>query len=300
MTGTISTPQKIVILGANGQIGRVLFGALGNCFPQAELLGCVRRARLHFEGVSGDVRRRSVVFDPQENDWNMLGNVDVIVNCIGAIDEHKTSFENAHILPVLAMLDNRTKPGNPRIIQVSALGASPASPSAFMRTKAFAEQLVLGQPDTYVIRPSIVCTPGTMLVAALQRLKKLFAFTGARVPFPAQFLATKVQPVLPGDLADVVCAIAEHGNETRKIDVAGEEEIRLEQLLQLAAIKPVPAPRKLSNLLWGMAKYLPLNFLSDEQYQLLHTDNIADVREMETLLGRKAESSLPFWEKSFR
>lgn len=294
------SPQKIAILGANGQVGRVLFDAFAKRFPRAEIIGCVRRERLHFEGVSGDVRCHSIVFDPLKNDWGALGKVDVIVNCIGAIDERNVSFETAHILPVLALLDNRSRIGNPRIIQVSALGASPVSPSAFMRTKAFAEQLVLGAQDAYVVRPSIVCTPGTMLVTALKRLKKLFAFTGGRVPFPAHFLDTKIQPVLPGDFADVVCVLAERGGAVRKIDVAGAAQVRLYELLRIASLKPLPVPRKLSGLLWRVAKHLPLHLLSDEQYQLLHTDNIADIHEMELLLGRKAESSLPYWEKSFR
>jgi uncharacterized protein YbjT (DUF2867 family) len=300
MTSSFSSPQRIAILGANGQIGRVLFGTLRNCFPQAEILGCVRRQRLHFEGVSGDTRQRSIVFDPLESDWKILEKTDVVVNCIGAIDERGGSFERAHILPVLALLDNRARIGNPRIIQVSALGASPTSHSAFMRTKAFAEQLVLGQPGTYVIRPSIVCTTGTMLVMAIKRLKKLFAFTGGRVPFPAPFLQTKIQPVLPADLADVVCALAKRGGEMRKVDVAGAEEITLEQLLCLAKLKPLAVPQKFSGLLWGVARHLPPGLLTDEQYRLLGENNVADIREMEMLLGRKAESSLPFWEKSLR
>src|ERR1044072_40871 len=121
--------MRIAILGANGQIGRVLFAGLEKQFPAAEILACVRKDKLHFEGVAGNHLQRSVIFDPLQDDWEKLGKLDVLINCIGAIDETKNSFEETHILPALKMIDNREKTDRPRIIQVSALGASAVSVS---------------------------------------------------------------------------------------------------------------------------------------------------------------------------
>ena len=90
--------MRIVILGANGQIGRHVYQRACNSFPHAEVLGCVRQKHLHFEGCTGDKMQHSFVFDPFTDDWQKLGKVDVLVNCIGIIRESgDITFEKAHI-----------------------------------------------------------------------------------------------------------------------------------------------------------------------------------------------------------
>jgi NADH dehydrogenase len=286
--------MRIVLLGANGQLGRVIFSALCSRFPDSEILACVRRNRLHFEGVVGNTRQHSFAFDPLVDDWKTLGSADVLINCIGAIDERIHSFEKVHVLPVLRLSDHFEMLGKPRVIQVSAMGASPFSMSAFQRTKAFAEELVLRFPGSYVVRPSIVCTRGTMLA---QRLKQ---FAGRRVFFPEHFLRTKIQPVAPADLADVVCRLVQENFPERVINVAGPEEISVGQLLNTAAIRPVMIPRKLSLLLWKLVRPFVRSTMSDEQFRLLGESNTGDTSAMEKLLGRKPAFVKSFWKEELK
>lgn len=283
--------MRIAILGANGQIGRVLFAGLSKQFPAAEILGCVRKNKLHFEGVAGNHLQRSVVFNPLEDDWKLLGKLNVIINCIGAIDEVKNPFEKTHILPALNMIDNRELLGNPRIIQISALGASPLSISRFMRTKHIADASVLNQPDAFVVKPSIVCTHETMLVKSIHRLQKFSRFTFGRIPVPQKFMQTKIQSVDPKDVLETIVKIVNGEISKREIEVVGADQIALSKLLEWAELHPIVVPQKVADVFWKIFKPALRNFLNDEQYQLLKQDNIAS--ENETAAHRR--STLAFW-----
>jgi uncharacterized protein YbjT (DUF2867 family) len=288
--------MRIAILGANGQIGKILFESIAKQFPMAELLACVRKQHLHFEGVAGNHLQRSVVFSPCENEWGELGKLNVLINCIGSINENKNSFEEVHILPVLKMLDNKNKVGNPKIIQVSALGASVDSISRFLRTKSFADEMLLQQENTFVIRPSIVCTHNTMLVKSIHQLQKMARFTSGKTLVPENFLNTKIQPVDPRDIADVVCKIINEEITERKIDLPGPEIISLEELFHLAHLRPIKISQKSSDRIWRLTKYFCKSILSNEQYQLLKKDNIADYKFAEKTTGQKFRNTKSFWE----
>src|SRR5687768_12716229 len=105
------TPMKIMILGASGQIGSVIYGALK---ASNNVVGTSRRQ-------SGEFLK----FDPFKDDWSALGKCQVLINCIGQIEATSTfKFYKIHVELTQLMLKNRGLIGNPRIIQISALGAS--------------------------------------------------------------------------------------------------------------------------------------------------------------------------------
>jgi NADH dehydrogenase len=287
--------MRIVILGANGQIGRTAFAALRKQFPEAEILACVRAPHLHFEGAAGDHRQRSVIFDALHDDWSALGKTDLVINCIGAIDEKQSSFEAVHVLPLLRISDHFEAIGKPRVIQVSALGASPDSPSAFLRTKAIADRLALRLPHSVVIRPSIVCTEGTMLEKKLLALKRISRFFFGRMLLPEQFSATKIQPVCATDLGLLLAKVAEHLPDERIICAVGQETIRLASLAEMAGIKMHIAGKRLSSFLVKFVFPFLRKQVSKEQQALLQRDNCASADTMSRLLGRKPASTAAFW-----
>ena len=287
--------MRIVILGANGQIGRIAFAAMRKQFPEAEILACVRAPHLHFEGAAGDHQHRSVIFDALHNDWNSLGKTDLVINCIGAIDEKQSSFEAVHVLPLLRLTDHFDALGKPRLIQVSALGASPDSPSAFLRTKAIADQLALRLPHSVVIRPSIVCTEGTMLEKKLLALKRLSVFLAGRMMLPEQFSATKIQPVCARDLGLLLAKVAERLPDERIICAVGPETIRFASLVEMAGVKLHSAGKTLSFFLLKFAFPLLRKLVSKEQQLLLQRDNCASAETMSRLLGREPAGTYAFW-----
>lgn len=289
--------MRIVILGASGQLGRIIFDSLRKKIPEAEILACVRPKHLHFEGVAGDHKQRSVIFDPMQSDWSSLGKTDFIINCIGAIDESETTFEKIHLLPLFHLKEQFEKLGRPKLIQISALGARPDSPSAFMRTKWIAEKIALQVPGAHVIRPSIVCTEGTMMVRSLRRLKKMARLSKGKMLFPEEALHTEIQPVAPEDLAALVTELIRSNHEEQIIELTGAEKFEMEDLLSIAKIRPLLLSGKPAALLMKLLSPFVKNILSNEQFLLLRENNTAANSIAEKIIGRNLRKTKSFWEK---
>jgi|GEM_PF-421246 len=290
--------MRIVILGANGQIGRSIYAALDRTLPQAEIIAAVRRPHLHFEGCTGDRQHRSIVFDPFADDWTPLGRVDVLINCIGAIRETKRmSFRRVHAGLAQEILEHRKAIGFPRIIQLSALGAELDSASAFLRAKAEADALLLREENTYVLRPSIVCTPGTMLVRKLRALRKISRFCFGKIFLPEKFLQTKIQPLAAEDLGELVRKMIDAAPPQRTLCAAGPHAFTLRELiaLSLPAVQVKAIPQKLFDRFYAIFGFLLRPLLSREQDVLLRKDNVSCSPAAGKWLGRPLRSTEAFW-----
>lgn len=293
--------KRIAIIGASGQIGRLITNALKQQFLDAEILALSRQTQLVQHGYT--------VFDPAADDWSNLGKIDILINCAGIIQESKNAaFHQVHVDLIYSIIENRQLINNPRIIHISALGADPLHPIAFLKTKGIGDQILLKQQDTYILRPSIVCTPNALLV---QKFKILFELS-SRYLFnltllPTGFSKTRIQPVMPVDLEKVVVELCKQNPEQKIWNVVGAEEISFGWLMELASkvrnqkLTTIEIPK---NLVASVTK----NFISVwfpglinyDQFQLLFKDNIADKRPMEQLIGKKAESTIAFWENEFK
>ena len=180
---------------------------------------------------------------------------------------------------------------------MSALGADENSASRFLRTKGIADEELLRHPDAVVVRPSIVCTPGTMLSKKLLLLQKLCRFSGGILPFPRRMLETKLQPVAVEDLAELVSCLCAIEPMPKVVEVGGKEVYTLRQLLTLipACRKIIPFPQPVfDRLIPLLCRFFP-SLIEKEQQVLLQQDNIAKTRTCERLLGRTMTSTLAFW-----
>ncbi|WP_114783564.1 Rossmann-fold NAD(P)-binding domain-containing protein [Botryobacter ruber] len=292
--------MRIVVLGANGQLGSRILARLLQEYPQAQVVGCVREKSIASVKGNAGFLQHLLPFNPFRDDWAALGKVDVLINCIGIIRETASlSFEQAHLGLTKLMLQHREQLGNPKLIQLSALGADPQSPSGFLRTKGQADALLLTQRATVVVRPSIVCTPGTMLSRKLQLVKKLCRFTGGLLLFPEQFLETKLQPVAVADLTALVSQLCLQREHPAVVEVAGKERYTLRQLLELVPTcrNILPLPQALFRMFSPLLYRLFPALIDKEQAVLLQHDNIAETDACEKILGRPMASTLPFWQQ---
>lgn len=284
--------MKIVILGASGQIGSVIFNGL---------------KRDH--DVVGTSRSRSdkyLRFDPFSDDWSVLGTPDILINCVGQIDaQGKNGFDRIHAGLVKTILANRQRLGNPRIIQISALGASPDHPVDFLRTKGVADDLLLCQPDTAVIRPSIVCTHRTMIVKKMIMLSTLGRYSFGMLPVPAGFLRTRIQPIMPEDLLELVRKVCIDCN-VKQVDAVGPVALTFHDIIGMLEqsttrnLRMIEVPKAASDLVAGniLPAILP-GVISAQQYQLLFHDNVGNVDACERLLDRMPMPPLDFFRNEF-
>jgi hypothetical protein len=289
-------PQRILILGANGQAGRVLFCKLQTYFPQAEIIGAVRAAHFHFEGVGAGGRAHSVIFDIHRQPWR-LGPVDVIINCIGAMRGNDHELLHVHGGTSLAILHNRAAMGNPAIIQVSALGADGSNPSAFLRSKALADAVVLGQERTWVIRPSILCTPGTVLVQRIRTLRKAAALLGKHIWLPGKVLRTKVQPLAPDDFAAMVAEIISTEPAQRIVEAGGRDVYNFGQLLRMAGVQTHTLNNSVFSTAAALFRPVFSLFISTEEMKLMGINNTVSARFSAGALRSRISSTQAFWQQ---
>ncbi len=283
--------MRIVILGATGQIGKYIVGQLKQDYPNAEIIGC---SRMQLDSY--------LYFRPFEDNWKRLGKMDVLINAIGIIaSTPELSFQKAHEGLTTLILRNRKNIGQPRVIQLSALGADSASPLPFLNTKASADLLLLAEPNGVVVRPSIVCTPGTVIVQKLKLLNKVSKTFGGYLPFPSAILKTKIQPVLGEDVAAVVSKLCK-SERTGIVEIAGPEEISIQELINTLSrkIKIIPMNKRTADLsIRILSKILP-TLINRSQYDLLFTDNTSDKNSAEIILGKPLRSTMTFWENELR
>lgn len=293
--------MNIVILGANGQLGHAFFQMLRQTLPMAHVVGTTRGSSLSNGGAK--IEEGFLIFNPFRDDWKNLGKVDVLINCIGQIRETRdTSFEHIHLGLAQKILTNSPTIGNPYILQVSALGAGKHADIRFLATKAEADRVLLTTGRACIIRPSIVCTPNTMLVQKLRLLHAIGSASLGYLPTPKGFLETCIQPIMISDLCALILACCQRFPDQKILEVAGPDAISFKELLKIAAngqkmnFVEVPRPVVTPSVKYFVAPLLP-GILSYDQYQLLFRDNVSDAQHFSEITGVKPESTFPFWEK---
>ena len=134
-------------------------------------------------------------------------DAQVLVNLVGILFERgRQRFDTVHAYGAEQVALAASAHGA-RLVHVSAIGADEHSPSAYARSKAEAERLVLAaQPQAVIMRPSIMFGPEDDFFnrfAALARISPALPLIGGGT--------TRFQPVFVGDVAEAI-AEAVDGN----------------------------------------------------------------------------------------
>ena len=290
--------KRVAVIGASGTLGKIIINKLSS-LEEIELIKLSRNTALGPEGF--------LVFEPEKDDWKKLGHIDILINAAGIIHDSKDAeFEKVHVHLVQKIIENRHIIGDPVIIQISALGADEKHPIAFLRTKGIADAILLKQADTYVIRPSIVCTSNTLLVKKFKMMFDISKYFFNHAVLPASFLRTRIQPIMEEDFADTIGLLCSQKPNQSLIDLPGAEQISFQWLMDLAGVvrnQKMIALEIPKNLVEAVTKnFISIWFpglINYDQFQLLFKDNIADKQTIETLLGRPVKSTLEFWKKEF-
>ncbi len=284
--------MKIIVLGATGQLGSIIYKGLQE---RHEVIGTSRKKH------SGMIE-----FDPFRDDWSLLGKSEALINCVGQIEATKdSSFEHIHVDLTKLIIRNRDVVGASKILQISALGASEHHHALFLKTKGIADNLLLEYPGTAVSRPSIVCTHRTMIIRKMLLLSKIGRWMLGVIPIPSCFMKTKIQPVMPEDLLDLVERLCSDTPQ-RVVNAVGPETISFGELInnmnkiRNQSMKFIEVPKDLFDFLvrFFMDPVFP-RIINWQQYQLLFEDNIAEAKSAEKILGRSMTSTREFFINEF-
>ena len=163
-------------------------------------------------------------------------------------------------------------------VQVSAIGADPASPAAYARSKAAGEAVVRAAfPTAVILRPSIVFGPEDQFFnrfAAMARLAPVMPVIAGKTQF---------QPVYVGDVAAaVVASLTSATAAGRTFELGGPRRYAFRDLLAMIVAgtrqsRPlVEVPDAIARLMGMAGDWLPFLPMTSDQFAMLQHDNVAD------------------------
>ena len=280
----------VLAVGGGGFIGRHLVASLAAAGIRVTVPSRRRERAKHLillptvDVVEADIMAPGVL-------QRLCAGKQVVYNLVGILhsrrgrrdergpNDYGPDFARVHVeLPQAIVAACRTM-GVRRLLHVSALGASPAGPSEYLRSKGIGEQAVLAAEDldVTVFRPSVVFGPEDTFLnrfASMIRLLPVMA-----VPCPE----AKFQPVYVGDVARALhFALEEPAARGKAYELCGPRVYTMKQLVESVCAMTgrhrliIGLPDRLSYLQAWMLEHLPGKLMTRDNYRSMQVANTSD------------------------
>ncbi|MDY6818364.1 MAG: complex I NDUFA9 subunit family protein [Halobacteriales archaeon] len=272
--------MDVLVTGGTGFVGQYLCGeladrghevtALARHPDRADLPDDVATAR----GDVTDYDSLVAAFDGQ----------DAVVNLVALSPLYKPSGGQTHDRVHRGGTENciraAEEQGVERFIQMSALGADPDGPTAYIRAKGAAEELVMASELEWTIfRPSVVFGEGGEFVGFTKKLKGIFAPGVPLYPLPGGG-QTRFQPIHVEDLVPMIADAIEDDDHAGEIyEIGGPDTLTLAEVARIAfqaegtSISIVPLPMSLAKVGLTLAGPMPFIPFGPDQARSLEFDN---------------------------
>jgi len=269
------TPPLITIFGGGGFIGRYVCDALLKTGARLRVAGRDPRKSFFLRplGQLGQIGFAQADLARPATIERAVAGATAVINLVGIF---KGSLDAVHVAGAGAAAKAAREVGAAAFVQISAIGADPASASNYGRTKGLGEQAVRAAfPGATIIRPSVV-------FGAEDDFTNRFASL-ARLPVtPVIAPNTRFQPVYVRDLAQAIALAALDPQKFggRNYDIAGPEIMSMRDLniriARLAGQSPeiLDVPGFVAGAIAKLG-FLPGAPLSSDQWLMLQSDNVA-------------------------
>ena len=275
----METRKVAVVFGGAGFIGRQVVQRLARLDYVVRVVGRNPEAArpLMTQGLVGQVVPLAADLRQDAVIGRAVAGADVVVNLIGILAESRAGdFQRLHGELPGRIGAAAAAAGVRRLVQISAIGADPASPSAYARSKAAGEaSLRAAFPQAVILRPSIVFGPE-------DHFFNRFAGMARMLPFmPVVCGNTRFQPVYVGDVADAVLAATTRADvEGQTYELGGPEVVSFRELMAMILDitgrrkRLVEMPDGLVRLQARLGEHLPGKPLTRDQLAQLQRDNV--------------------------
>ncbi len=276
----MATRRVATVFGGSGFIGRYVVKRLAAQgfvvriavrYPEAALF-------LKPMGAVGQVVPLYASIMDEGTVHRAIAGAEIVVNMVGILtDSRAASFQAVHTDGAERIARIAAATGVRRLIQISAIGADPDSPSRYGSSKGKAEQAVLAAfPAATILRPSIV-------FGAEDKFFNRFAAIARVSPFmPVISGQTKMQPVFVGDVADaVMAALATDASIGKVYELGGPRVWTFREILAFILKQTrrdkrlVDIPMGIARMQAGILQHVPGQPLTPDQLLMLSKDNVA-------------------------
>jgi NADH dehydrogenase len=225
-----------------------------------------------FQSVEADIRDPHAVAQA-------LAGAFAAVNAVSLyVERGGETFHAVHVEAARRLAARAQQDGVERLVQVSGIGADPASPSLYVRKRGEGERAVRAAfADARVVRPAVMFAPDdSFLNTILALLRKL-----PILPMFGRGL-TRLQPAYAGDVAEAIArALARTDRRSVTFECGGPRIYSYEELLRAVAreagleARLVPMPFAAWQALAAVAEMLPNPPVTRNQIELMQVDTVA-------------------------
>ncbi len=278
-------PKNVLLIGGSGFVGRWIANRL-----------YARGIRVTIPTRHRD-RAKSLILLPNVNlveanihDTEVLTfvmrGVDAVINLVGILHDKESrapygkNFAATHVELPRKIVASMQQAGVRRLVHMSALRANADAPSAYLRSKAAGEALVLEASkdlEITVFRPSVIFGQGDSFLTTFSCLLRLFPV------LPMGATEARFQPVYVGDVADAfVDSLSNSATLGQVYELCGPQDYTLRELINytgelIGRRRPVIAlPNALAYLQAIFLSWLPNPPMSPDNLRSMQLDSITD------------------------
>ena len=273
---TDMTNQLITVFGGSGFLGRYVVQALLKSGARVRIAARDPQGGLYLKTQGGLGQTQFVAADIRKADSvaRAIAASDGVVNLVGIL---KGDFQAFHVDGARNVAEAATHAGVKALVQVSAIGADPASPSAYGKSKGDGDAAVRAAfPASTILRPSIVFGREDQFVNRFAGLIRMLPVV------PIIRGSAKFQPVYVGDVAKAVAAALgdpkTHGGKT--YELGGPDVISMGGLNRWIAKATgkrrafIDLPDFVAGTMASAVGWLPGAPMTKDQWLMLQSDNV--------------------------
>jgi len=271
--------QKVVVFGGTGFLGRrVVQHLLDHGYAARVASRHPERGKTIFrdkapalELVRADLREDTSIRDAVSGAFGVVNAVSLYVERPGQ------TFHSVHVEAASRVASHSRNSGVVRLAHVSGIGASAASPSAYIRSRGEGEAAVRAVfPAATIIRPAVMFGADDAFLTPLTGLLRTFPL------FPLFGSGeTRLQPAYVEDVAEAIARTFDVAPAETVYDLGGPHIYTYRELLQTIsdhiALRRalLPVPFAIWRTLAFAAEFLPQPPITRNQVELMAIDNVA-------------------------
>jgi uncharacterized protein YbjT (DUF2867 family) len=271
-------PQRIVVLGGSGFVGRHVVARLSAAGHRVVVPSRRRESAKELILLPTVDVVEEDIHEPKSL-ARVLAGAETVINLVAILNESgRATFTGVHVDLVRTLIGACHVARVPRLVHMSALGADPSGPSQYLATKAAGEAIVMASGLRWTIfRPSVI-------FGREDSFLNMFAQLARRLPVVVLAAPdARFQPVYVEDVAHcVVHSVADDLTVHTRYDLCGPKVYTLRQLVAYAgevsgAVRPIIGlGAGLSKLQATLLEHLPGKLMSRDNLLSTQKDNVCD------------------------